>query len=277
MKLSVIFINQNSRNGLRLALNNLFKAKSTIAYEVIVVDNLSTDRSLEMLHLEFPKVKIIANSYRESISKNYNRAIRAASGEYVLFLSPYALTNKDGLDKIITFMNQHPLVGGTSIRMVDFKGDYLPESKHSLDNCWASFLKVAGMGSYFPRSISKEHRKADWGEEFDTSEVDSLHEDCMLLRKSALEKAGLFDERFKWHGHNIDMAYRLRKQGFKIYYYSKTYIIQLPGKFVRKFSWEYISHYYGAMFIFAAKYLFKLPVINLNDMGEIYPPSYEIE
>lgn len=277
MKLSVIFINQNSRNGLRLALNNLFKAKTTISYEVIVVDNLSTDRSLEMLHFEFPKVRIIANSYQESISKNYNRAIRAAGGEYVLLLSPYALTNKDGLDKIVTFMNQHPLVGGASIRMVDFKGDYLPESKHSLTNCWASFLKVAGLGSYFPRSISNGHRKADWVEEFDNSEVDSLHEDCMLLRKSALDKTGLFDERFKWQGYNIDMAYRLRKQGFKIYYYSKTYIIQLPGKFVRKFSWEYISHNYGAMFIFAAKYLFKLPVINLNDMGEIYPPSYEIE
>ena len=277
MKLSVIFINHNSRNGLRLALNNLFKAKSTIAYEVIVVDNLSTDRSLEMLHFEFPKVRIIANSYFEGFSKNYNRAIRAARGDYVLLLSPYALINKDGLDKIVGFMNQHPLVGGASIRMVDFKGDYLPESKHSLVNGWASFLKLAGMGSYFPRSISNGHRKADWGEEFDTSEVDSLHEDCMLLRKSALEKAGLFDERFKGYGYNIDMAYRLRKQGFKIYYYSKTYIIQLPGKFVRKFSWEYISQYYGTMFIFAAKYLFKLPVINLNDMGEIYPPSYEIE
>jgi GT2 family glycosyltransferase len=277
MKLSVIFINDNSRNGLRLALNNLFKAKSAVTYEVIVVDNLSADRSLEMLHFEFPKVRVIANSRVESFSKNYNKAIRAAKGDYILLLNPYVLVNKDGIDKMVAFMDQHPLTGGASIRMVDFKGDYIAESKHSLSNKWVSFLRLVGMGAYFPKSISNEHRKTDWVEEFDTAEVDSLHEDCMLLRRSAIEHTGFFDERFKSYGYNIDLAYRLRKQGFKIYYYSKTYIIQLPGKVLHKFSWEYISHYYGAMFIFAAKYLFKRPVINLKDIGEIYPSSYEIE
>jgi GT2 family glycosyltransferase len=277
MKLSVIFINHNSKNGLQLALNNLFKAKSTVAFEIIVVDNLSTDRSLEMLHFEFPKVRIIANSRVESFSNNYNKAIRAANGDYVLLLSPYVLVNKDGVDRLVNFMDQHPLTGGASVRMVDFKGDYLPESKHSLRRGWALFLRLIGMGAYFPKSISNEHRKTDWVEEFDTVEVDSLNEDCMLLRRSAVENAGFFDERFKSYGYNIDLAYKLRKQGSKIYYYSKTYIIQLPGKFLRKFSWEYISHYYGAMFIFAAKYLFKRPVINLKDIGEIYPSSYEIE
>jgi GT2 family glycosyltransferase len=277
MKLSVIFINHNSRNGLRLALDNLFKAKSAVGFEVIVVDNLSTDRSLEMLHFDFPKVRVIANSRVESFSKNYNKAIRAAKGDYLLLLSPYMLVNKDGVDRMVTFMDQHPLTGGASVRMVDFKGDYLPESKHSLNSHWVSFLRMVGMGAYFPKSISNEHKGTNWVEEFDTSEVDSLHEDCMLLRRSALENAGFFDERFKSFGYNIDLAYRLRKQGFKIYYYSKTYIIQLPGRFLRKFSWEHMSHYYGAMFIFAAKYLFKLPVIDLKDMGEIYPSSYEIE
>lgn len=277
MKLSVIFINHNSRNGLRLALNNLFKAKSIVAYEVIVVDNLSTDRSLEMLHLEFPKVRLIANSRVESFSKSYNKAIRVAKGDYILLLSPYMLVNKDGIDKIVTFMDQHPLTGGAGVRMVDFKGDFMPESKHSLSDTWVTFLRLAGLGAYFPKSILNKRKRPDWVEEFETSEVDSLHEDCMLLRRSAIENAGFFDERFNSYGYNVDLAYRLRKHGFKIYYYSKIYMIQLPGRFLRKFSWEYINHYYGAMFIFAAKYLFKLPVINLNDIGEIYPSSYEIE
>src|SRR6185312_4156501 len=270
-------INHNSRNGLRLALNNLFKAKSAVSFEVIVVDNLSSDRSLEMLHFEFPKVRIIANSRYQQFSKNYNKAIRAAKGDYLLLLSPWVVTNSDSVDKLVGFMDQHPLVGGASIRMVDFKGDYLPGSRHSLTQDWATFLKLMGMASYFPRSIPKAQKKPDWVEEFETSEVDSLHQDCMLLRRSAVENAGFFDERFKGYGYNIDMAYRLRKQGFKIYYYSKTYLIQLPGRFTGKFSWEHMSHYYGAMFIFAAKYLFKLPVIDLKDIGEIHPSQYEIE
>ena len=277
MKLSVIFINHNSRNGLRLALNTLFKAKSTVDYEVIVVDNASADRSLEMLTFEFPKVRVMANSSYQGHSLAYNKAIRAAKGDYVLLLSPYTLTNSGSLEKLSNFMDQHPLVGGVSLKMVDYQGDYLPESKRSLAKEWASFLRLAGMSSYFPRSISSIHRKNDWVEEFETSEVDALHEDCMLLRKSAVEKVGFFDERFRNYGHNIDLSYRLRREGFKTYYYSKTYIIQLPGKYLNKFSWDHIRHFYGAMFIFAAKYLFKLPVINLKDIGEIFPSQYEIE
>jgi len=277
MKLSVIFINHNSKNGLRLALGTLFKGRSGVPYEVIVVDNGSTDRSLEMLSFEFPKVRIMASNTDLGSAVAYNKAIRAATGDYVLLLSPYVLTNADSLEKLSDFMDNHPLVGGASVRMVDYKGDYLPESKRSLSRGWTSVLKLARLSGYFPKSISSIARKSDWVEEFETSEVDVLHEDCMLLRKSALDKTGLFDERFNRYGYNIDMAYRLRQQGFKTYYYSKTYIIQLPGKFVSKLSWDGIRHFYGAMFIFAAKYLFKLPVINLKDIGEIYPSSYEIE
>ncbi|HVV56551.1 MAG TPA: glycosyltransferase, partial [Mucilaginibacter sp.] len=253
----------------------LFKDASRIRYEVIVVDNASTDRSLEMLAFEFPQVRIIANSADKGLSIAYNKAIRAAKGEYVLLLSPYMLTGADSLAKLADFMDQHPLAGGTSVRIVNYKGDYLPESKHSLGRAWASFLKTLGMGYYFPRSVSA-YKRADWISEFETSEVDVLHSNCMLLRRSALQRTGLFDERFSRYRHNIDLSYRLRREGFKTYYYSKTYLIQLPGKSLSKFSFEHLRHFYGAMFIFAAKYLFKLPVIKLHDIGEIYPSSYEV-
>ncbi|MGZ3764695.1 MAG: glycosyltransferase family 2 protein, partial [Mucilaginibacter sp.] len=117
----------------------------------------------------------------------------------------------------------------------------------------------------------------DWVEEFETTEIDVLNETCMLLRRSVLKETGLLDERFPMFGYNIDMSYRIRLKGFKNYYYSKTYIIQLPGTSVNKFSWAYIKHFYGAMFIFAAKYLLKLPVLNVKNIGELYPSSYEIE
>ena len=58
---------------------------------------------------------------------------------------------------------------------------------------------------------------------------------------------------------------------------NKTYFIQLPGEPLNKYSWAYMSHFYGAMFIFAAKYLFRLPVIGLKNIGEIYPSQYEVE
>jgi GT2 family glycosyltransferase len=271
MKLSVILICHSSQHALRQALNALFREKSKLLFEVIVVDNAAGP--VDVIASEFPKVHVIANSNGQSISQAYNKAIKAASGDYVLLLSPDVIATPESTAKLADFMDQHPLAGGTSVRIVNYKGDYLSESKHSLGSAWISFLKFTGFTSYFPKSV-KVNKNADWIEEFETSEVDVLNADCMLLRRSALNSAGLFDERFTRYGHNIDLSYRLRKKGFKTYYYSKTYIIQLPGTELDKFSWDHIRHFYGAMFIFAAKYLFKRPVINI---GEILPSSYEME
>lgn len=248
-----------------------------MTHEVFVVDNSSTDRSLEMLSTEFSNVRVIANNKEEGLSKANNQALRLAKGEYILLLNPDSIVGADFFEKLNTFMDQHPLAGGVSVRMVDFKGDYLQRSKHSLSGAWAMFLKFIGLASYFPKTFSFSRRRTDWVDEFETKEIDVLNETCMLLRRSVLKETGLLDERFTQFGYNIDLSYRIRLHGFKNYYYSKTYIIQLPGKTVNKFSWDYIKHFYGAMIIFAAKYLFKLPVLNVKNIGELYPSSYEIE
>jgi len=113
---------------------------------------------------------------------------------------------------------------------------------------------------------------------FETTEVDVLNGACMLLRKSVLKETGLFDERFFMYGHDIDLSYRIRLEGFKNYYYSHTFVIQFKRQDIDKFNWSNFKLYYGAMFIFAAKYLFKLPVLTLNnDMGKMYPSSYEVK
>ncbi|MGZ3812746.1 MAG: glycosyltransferase family 2 protein [Mucilaginibacter sp.] len=277
MKLSVILVNHNSCNGLRLALTSSLKAAHGIPHEILVVDNASTDRSLEILATEFPKVQVIANSKEEGLARASNQAMRIAKGDYIFLLSPDTITGGDTFEKLINFMDRHPEAGGVSVRMVDFKGDYLHRSKHTLSGIWATFIKLIGLAPNFPKTFSTTQRRSDWVEEFETTEIDVLNETCMLLRRSVLKETGLLDERFPIFGYNIDMSYRIRLRGFKNYYYSKTYIIQLPGKSVNKFSWDYIKHFYGAMFIFAAKYLLKLPVLNVKNIGELYPSSYEIE
>jgi len=261
---------------LGLALTSLIKAAENISHEMIVVDNASADLSLEMLAIEFPGVYVIANRKNEGLAKANNQAIRMAKGQYILLISPETFSRMDTLEKMIFFMDQHINAGGLSVRMVDRNGDYLPASKHSLNGAWASFLKFIGLSAYFPKSFSM-HKAVDWVEEFENTEIDTLNENCMLLRRSVLRETGVFDERFFCYGHNIDLSYRIRLHGFKNYYYSKTYIIQLPGKYINKFSWDHIRHFYGAMFIFAAKYLLKLPVLNIKNIGELQPSSYEIE
>ncbi|MES2427819.1 MAG: glycosyltransferase family 2 protein [Bacteroidota bacterium] len=276
MKLSVIIVNHNHCDLLRLALNSLSKAVNAIDNELIIVDNASTDNSVLMLHDEYPEVKVISNPINAGVAKAGNQGIEVSKGEYVLLVNADTICAKETLDKVIGFMDLHTDVSGLGVRMVDPQGSFLPESNRGLTRSWIIFFKLIGLANNFPKSRLSDRNRKDWVEEFQTSEVDILNEAFMLIRRSVLNDIGLFDERFVQYGHNIDLSYRMRLAGFKNYYFPKTYIINFRSDHVQKFSWQYVKNFYGAMLIFATKYLFRLPEIKIEGMPR-YSPTYEIE
>jgi len=277
MKLSVIIVNYNTCNMLRLALNSVVRAAQDIANEVFVVDNGSTDRSLAMIQEEFPEVSVIANTKNEGIARAYNQALKLVSGEYVLMVNADTITGKKTIEKTLEFMDMHTDSGGLGVRMITPEGRFLKESKHGFTKPWGIFFKLTGLAKYFSKSRLTDVLRKDWVEEFQTSETDVLNGAFMLYRKEALNLAGLLDERFHIYGYDIDLSYRVRLTGFKNYYFPKTYIINFNTRGKAKFSYAYIREFYGAMIIFATKYLFKVPEIKVEGLPQLYPPSYEVE
>lgn len=173
-------------------------------------------------------------------------------------------------------MEKHPIAGGATVRMVDPMGNFLAESKRGLTRHWVAFFKLTGLSKMLSKSriYDRNHKHPD---EFETTEVDVLSSTFMLLRQSVLQHTGLLDERFFMYGQDIDLSFRIRMTGFKNYYFPKTYIIHFKELSLHQFSWSYIKNFYGAMFIFAGKYMFKLPQLQLKGMGQIFSPSYEVE
>ena len=277
MKLSVIIVNYNTCNMLRLALNSVVRAAQDVTNEVFVVDNASTDRSLAMIQEEFPEVKVIANTKNEGIAKAYNHALKLVSGEYVLMVNADTIAGKKTIEKALEFMDMHADSGGLGVRMITPEGRFLKESKHGFTKPWGIFFKLTGLAKYFSKSRLTDVLRKDWVEEFQTSETDVLNGAFMLYRKEALDLAGLLDERFHIYGYDIDLSYRVRLTGFKNYYFPKTYIINFNTRGKAKFSYAYIREFYGAMIIFATKYLFKVPEIKVEGLPQLYPPSYEVE
>ena len=277
MKLSVIVVNHNQGTWLKQAIGSLIKACNCFDSEVIVVDNASTDRSVKMLGKEFPKIKLIQNEKNAGVAKAYNQAINVSYGEYILLINPDTVTGKDTLGKLINFMDSHTGAGGASVRMVSPQGHFISLSKYGLTRSWARLIKWTGLDKYFPKSHITNRRHEEWAEEFETTEVDVLNGACMLLRRSALNRTGRFDERFFMYGYDIDISFRLKMEGFRNYYFPKTYIINFNAQQLSKFSWNYLKYFYGAMFIFVAKYLFEAPKINLGRIPRLYPAQYEVE
>lgn len=277
MELSVVVVNYNVCRLLKQAVASLAEAAKDIDHEIIVVDNASTDGSVAMLRNDFPQVTVIVNDTNECFAKASNQGIRAAKGEFVLLVNPDTVCGEDTLQKTLNFITAHTDAGAVGVRMINGYGQFLEESKRGITSQWATFLKLTGLAKRFTKSRLSKRYDAGWIEEFETAEVDVVNGAFMLLRRSVLNTTGLLDEHFKVYGADIDLSYRIKQAGYKNYYYPKTYIIHFKHQSIRKFSWSYLKNYYGAMFIFAAKYLFKMPSIRLKPVQRLYPTSYEFE
>jgi GT2 family glycosyltransferase len=277
MKLSVVVVNRNTCLLLKQAINSLIDATQDIDYEFIIIDNASTDHSLEMLANNFPGIKVIANDTNLGITKANNQALKQCTGEYILLVSADTIAIRDSVEKMISFMDEHTDAGGMGIRLLSPQGRFLPESIHGLTKIWGAFLKLIGFARHLSKTRLYDRHRKDWVEEFQVAEVDILNGACMMLRRAALNQTGVFDERFFMYGADIDLSYRLRLAGFKNYYFPKTYIINFESNRPAKFSWNYIKYFYGAMFIFAVKYLIKVPDLMSKGVPQLFPSTYEVK
>ncbi len=257
MKLSVIIVNYNVEPFLEQCLNSVLVAAKFLEVEVIVVDNNSVDGSIRMLNSKFPDITLIANKDNRGFSKANNQGIRISRGEYVLLLNPDTIVEEDTFQRVIQFMDEHDDAGGLGVKMLDGKGQFLPESKRGLPSPAAAFYKMFGLSKLFPKSKRFAAYHQGHLSDNEVHQVDVLSGAFMLMRKEALDKVGLLDEDFFMYGEDIDLSYRLVQGGYKNYYFPETRIIHYKGESTKKNSVNYVYVFYNAMVIFAKKHYSK--------------------
>ena len=254
MKLSVVIVNYNVKYFLEQCLLSVIKASSQIEAEILVVDNNSSDGSVEYIRQRFPSVNVIANKDNPGFSKANNQAIQIATGEFVLILNPDTLVAEDTFDICIDFMNKHTDAGALGVKMIDGKGNFLPESKRGLPTPEVAFYKMFGLAQLFPNSQRFGKYHLSYLSKDETNPVDILSGAYMFFRKKVLDEIGYFDETFFMYGEDIDLSYRVLKAGYKNYYLADTTIIHYKGESTKKGSLNYVRVFYQAMIIFARKH-----------------------
>lgn len=203
---------------------------------------------------KFPWVKVIANKENTGFSVANNQAIRESTGEYVLLLNPDTVVEEDTFEKCISFMDARPNAGGLGVKMIDGKGNFLPESKRALPTAKVAFFKAFGLSTIFPKSKTFAKYHLGYLDENETHSVEILAGAFMFMRKSVLEEIGLLDETFFMYGEDIDLSYRIILNGNENYYYPGTQIIHYKGESTKKGSLNYVKVFYEAMLIFARKH-----------------------
>ena len=255
--LSVVIVNYNVEYFLEQCLNSVREASEECRTEIFVVDNNSNDGSVEMVREKFPEVKLIENKENKGFSSANNQAIKEAEGRYILLLNPDTVVEELTFKKITAFMKKTPKCGGLGVRMVDGKGDFLPESKRGLPTPKVAFYKIFGLSAIFPKSKEFGAYHLGFLNEFETNEIDVLSGAFLCVSREAIEKIGLLDETFFMYGEDIDFSYRIKQGGYKNYYFPETTIIHYKGESTKKSSVNYVFVFYRAMVIFAQKHFSK--------------------
>ena len=254
MTLSIIIVNYNVRNYLEQCLYSVQKAATGIDTEIFVVDNNSVDGSVEMIKNAFPDVKLIANKENRGFATACNQGLSLSAGKYALLLNPDTVVSDNSFSTCIQFMEDHADTGALGVRMINGKGQFLPESKRSLPTPLISFYKIFGLSALFPKSKEFGKYQLTYIDENQVSEVEVLSGAFMFLRMETLQKIGFLDEQFFMYGEDIDLSYRITQAGYKNYYFPKTSIIHYKGESTKKSSLNYVRIFYKAMIIFAKKH-----------------------
>ncbi len=255
MELSVVIVSFNVCNYLRQALLSLQRAAMPDAHEITVVDNASSDGSAQMVSAEFPDVRLIISDANEGFAAACNRGITASSGDFILILNPDTTVGTDALTLALDFMRSHPDAGAAGARMVDGTGRFLPESKRGFPSPMTSFFRFSRLYRLFPRSPLFNAYYLGHLPDDATCRADILTGAFMMIRKEALEKAGLFDTSFFMYGEDIDLSWRIIRAGYYNYYLPEVQITHFKGRSAVSDEERSLRYFYGSMTIFARKHL----------------------
>ena len=221
LELSVIIVSWNVSNYLRDCLVSLNKACKKINSEIIVVDNDSKDSTVSMLKKEFPKTRLIANSKNVGFGKANNQGAKIAKGKYLLFLNPDTIVNQKSIEKMILFLNNHPMAGLIGPEQFDGKGKIIFNvSRWSLRGIFEFLFEniIYLANSKFKIVFLKPYQ------------VPFLNGGCWLTTKKIFNQVGQFNEKLFLYGEEPDFCNRLKKKGWQIWFLRSCHIIHFREK-----------------------------------------------
>ncbi len=253
VRLSVIIVSYNVRYYLEQCIRSVIQASDMNETEIWVVDNASTDGSVEYLQTRYPEVHYIANKENHGFSYANNQAIRQCKGEYVLLLNPDTIVSEDTIVGCMQFLDNRPSTGAVGVRMLHADGSFAPESRRGLPTPFTSFCKMTGLGTLFPNSRIFGRYYMRYLDVEKPHPIEVISGAFCMVRHSVLDKIGLLDETFFMYGEDIDLSYRILQAGWENYYLPFS-ILHYKGESTAKSSFRYVHVFYNAMLIFFNKH-----------------------
>jgi GT2 family glycosyltransferase len=260
--LSVALVNWNNRDYLEQCLESIEAAHLPFSYEIVVADNGSTDGSQRILAERFPYVKVVQNEGNVGVARGNNQCIRNSSGRYIYVLNNDTVVNRESVEAMVRFLDQHPEVGAVGGSLLNPDGTF-QSSFFRFPTLWEEFLIVSHIGA-----LLNPHFPSHSGVYPEVREVDWISSASILVRRAAIEEVGLVDEEYFVYSDEPDWQYRLRQAGWKVYYLPNVTTIHYGGGSFRPGGRRYTLVYRGRM-LFARKHYGRLHCLVQRTMFAI--------
>ena len=228
--LSVIIANYNTRIFLEKLLTSLEKSDvDQYQLEIIVVDNGSSDGSVEMVKKKYQKIKSIINDKNLGFAAANNQGIDKALGRYILLLNSDTEVEKDTLKQMIAFMDEHSQYGAATCRIELTNGKLDPACHRGFPTPWAALTYFLKLESLFPKSKLFGQYHQGWKKLNEIHELEVISGAFFMIRREVINKVGLLDEGFFMYGEDIDWCFRIQQAGFQIAFVPSTKIVHVKG------------------------------------------------
>jgi hypothetical protein len=210
--LSIVIVNWNSQEVVTECLASIYRNLNDIQFEVIVVDNNSSDNGVNVIKNRYTKVKLIENAVNVGFGKANNQGLKISKGKFVLLLNPDAVIQNRAIQNMLAFMQNDESIGAVGPKIVDDNNAVRPEGARNYLTLAGELAQLAKWDRLRRKNSVNKFRNQ-------LQEVEALSGSCMLMRKACLDQIGGFDEQFFLYAEDVDLCYRIKQSGWKVYYF----------------------------------------------------------
>lgn len=210
--LSIIIVNFNTKELLRNCLYSILKSSRGLNFEIIVVDNHSTDSSQAMIKENFPQVKLIKNKENVGFGRANNQGAKEATGRYLFFLNSDTIILNDCLKRLVKFMDKHQNIGVSGPRILLKDGHPQPAAFGPEPTFW----------------------QLTFGRFLKTDKIDWLSGAALIVRRKIFETIGGFDENFFMYFEDVDLCKRVKALGYQVSICPFAKVIHLLGQSIKR-------------------------------------------
>jgi GT2 family glycosyltransferase len=250
---SALIVSYNVRDLLLDCLQAFF-ASSDVPVEAVVVDNASSDGSADAVAQRYPQVKLIRQSKNLGYGRANNAGLQECEGRFILLLNPDVTVGPGCVGRLSDFLLVRPDVGAVGPKVMRPDGTLDLAARRGFPTPATAFYRLSGLSHLFNRSARFNRYNMGHLSPDEPHEMDSGTGACLMLRRAAIDRIGFFDPDYFMYGEDLDLCFRLKLGGWKVYYLPSANAIHLKGMSTRQSTRRMLYEFHSAMWTFHHKH-----------------------